>query len=129
MCIYCMNSYNITLICRLFTDFNFYSRKRPENMILASLWFGKTKPKITCYLEPLMNSLMHLESNGLQSHAFMHACIICIYINPIIQTFHNPGIKQNRHKFFLQNTDRSNSAVAEQGGGLPSESNCTLLHS
>ena len=43
-------------------------------MILASLWFGKNKPKMTCYLEPLMQSLRHMETDGL------YACINTIQL-------------------------------------------------
>lgn len=40
------------------------NRKRLENLILASLWLGEGKPKMSCYMQPLLNSLIRLELDG-----------------------------------------------------------------
>ena len=37
-------------------------RKLHENIVLAGLWFGPTKPLMTTFTEPLQNSLEDLES-------------------------------------------------------------------
>ena len=39
-------------------------RTKVENLIIASLWFGPTKPDMNCMLHPIMESLSHLNRNG-----------------------------------------------------------------
>lgn len=43
----------------------FKQRFLKENMILCGLWFGESKPFMSIFTKPLMNSLKILESNGI----------------------------------------------------------------
>lgn len=56
--------YNAYILTYSFCVLQLYDRKRPENVILASLWFVEAKPKMLCFMQPLINSLLNLEVNG-----------------------------------------------------------------
>ena len=36
-------------------------RNKVENLVVASLWFGPTKPSMNCMLQPILQSISHLE--------------------------------------------------------------------
>lgn len=40
------------------------NRKQIENMVLAGLWFGDSKPLMSTFLKPIYQSLLELERNG-----------------------------------------------------------------
>lgn len=44
----------------------FHLRRRKENLILAGLWFGRTKPFMPTFCDVLHKSLMNLENNGVE---------------------------------------------------------------
>jgi len=41
------------------------NRKQVENMVLAGLWFGDSKPLMSTFLKPIYQSLQELEGNGI----------------------------------------------------------------
>lgn len=44
-------------------------RTRPENMVLAGLWFGRGKPHMPTFLKPIVKSLNKLKDVGRCIHA------------------------------------------------------------
>ncbi|KAM3613128.1 uncharacterized protein V6R79_020974 [Siganus canaliculatus] len=45
-------------------ELNFVQRTKRENMILAGLWFGDSKPSMLTFLEPLCDTLNKIEREG-----------------------------------------------------------------
>ena len=48
----------------MINELPYKNRKQVENMILAGLWFGDSKPVMSTFLKPLYQSLRELESTG-----------------------------------------------------------------
>ena len=50
-------------------------RMRKENLLFCGLWFGETKPVMTLYSKPLLNSLQTLETEGIEIEINDKKCI------------------------------------------------------
>ena len=48
----------------IINEFNPVERNKRENMLLAGLWFGPSKPDMLAYLKPFISELKQLESEG-----------------------------------------------------------------
>ena len=48
-------------------------RTKVENLIVASLWFGPTKPNMNCMLKPILQSISQLEEGIVVEQASSHA--------------------------------------------------------
>lgn len=52
-------------------------RFRPENMMLAALWFGETAPNMTSFFKPLSIELKELETNGIKRTLSSGREVVC----------------------------------------------------
>lgn len=46
-----------------------HHRSKMDNLIVASLWFGPTKPDMSCMLQQVMNKLSNINSKGIEVHS------------------------------------------------------------
>ena len=42
----------------------YIKRRRPENMIVAGLWFGAEHPTFNTFMTPICDALKELQKNG-----------------------------------------------------------------
>lgn len=50
--------------CLIINELNFVQRTKRENMVLACLWLGDTKPSMLTFLEPICSTLSKIEREG-----------------------------------------------------------------
>ena len=52
------------IVHKIFKSYLLLCRFTKRNMLLAGLWFSKTKPTVTTFLRPLMSTMNELYQNG-----------------------------------------------------------------
>jgi len=66
------SKYSIWPLYFIVNELPFKLRYIMENVILAGLWFGESKPNMTVFLKPAFTELMKLEQDRVRSP--LHAC-------------------------------------------------------
>ena len=59
------SKFSIWPIYLMVNELPYKNRKQVENMVLAGLWFGDSKPLMSTFLKPIYQSLQELEGNGI----------------------------------------------------------------
>ncbi len=60
----------------MLNELPYASRQKSDNMILAGLWFGKGKPLMQSYFEPLHDALCKLETQGIEIKTETERCVL-----------------------------------------------------
>ncbi|XP_034245517.1 uncharacterized protein LOC117647730 [Thrips palmi] len=58
------SSFSIWPLYLTINELKYSQRTRKENIILAGIWFGKSKPNPNLFLQPISQSLLSLENDG-----------------------------------------------------------------
>ncbi|KAE8741788.1 hypothetical protein FOCC_FOCC012677 [Frankliniella occidentalis] len=66
MSLFRTSSLQIWPIFLTINELRYVERTKKENVILAGIWFGKSKPNPSLFLKPISDSLKNLEENGVQ---------------------------------------------------------------